>query len=138
MTNPLRDNECGQTIVESAFVLLMVIILVFGVIEFSSAVYTYTVLADAANEGVRAAIVNSANAVITGTTAVNKYIAYSLHNTGVITVTVTCNGGSTCPTNPPSTGHVVVDISYPYVPYLAIVMQSPPTMHAHAEGWTVY
>jgi Flp pilus assembly protein TadG len=126
-----HDDQRGQTIVEFALTFLLVVTVVFGTIEFCSLIYTYTVMADAANEGLRYAIVHSSDT--SGTQAiVQQYAAYSLHDTSSITVTVTCAG--TCA----PTSDVTITVSYPYVPYLSYIMSSPPTLSAYAEGQTVF
>jgi Flp pilus assembly protein TadG len=131
LTKALDRDQRGVGLVEFALTFFLVLIVVFGTIEFSSLIYTYTVLANAANEGLRYAIVHSSNT--SGATAVVKqYAAYSLHDTSKITVSVTC--ASTCA--PPD--NVTVSVSYNYVPYLPSLMTKPPTMSAYAQGVTVY
>ena len=51
-------KEKGQGTVEFALTIVFVIMLIVGVIEIIVMVYTYNVLADAAKEGVRYAIVH--------------------------------------------------------------------------------
>ena len=127
----LDKDQKGSGLIETAITFFLVVIVVFGTIEFSSLVYTYTVLADAANEGLRYAIVHSTST--TGATAVVKqYASYSLHDTSKINVTVNC--ASTCA--PPDT--VTITVSYTYVPYLSNIMANPPTMNAYAQGVTEY
>ena len=123
-----KRDERGQAQIETAFALFTVLLVIFGAIELWSAVYTYVVLSDAANEGLRYAIVHSADGNDTNTKAkVTQYAAYSLHDTSGITVTVTTNAWA-----PPNT--VTVTVQYPYVPYLGAFMNSPPTMNAYAQG----
>lgn len=131
LASMLDRDQRGAGLIEFALVFFLVLIVVFGTIEFSSLIYTYTVLANAANEGLRYAIVHSSNT--SGATAVVKtYAGYSLHDTSKITVSVTC--ANTCA--PPD--NVTVNVSYTYVPYLSSLMTTPPTMTAYAQGVTVY
>lgn len=55
-----RDNR-GQALIETALSMLVVIGLVFGVIEFCMAVYSYHYLANAAHEAARYAIVRGSS-----------------------------------------------------------------------------
>lgn len=112
--------------------LAVVFIIVFSVFELGWVFYTYTVLADAANEGVRKAIVTSGGDTGTittaATTAVQNFATTSLHDVSAMTVTVSFPDGDAVPPH-----KVKVDVSYTYVPYLNGLISSP-TMHAYAEG----
>jgi Flp pilus assembly protein TadG len=122
----LREDQEGAAAVEFALSILLVLTVLFMTLELISAVYTYTVLADAANEGVRYAIVNSGDTA--GAMAkVKTYAALSLHDVSAMTVSVNCSGGCT----PPNV--VTVSISYNYIPYLKF-MTNPPTMTAYAQS----
>jgi Flp pilus assembly protein TadG len=54
-----RNKQAGQSTVEFALTIVIVIIVLFGAIEMTLMIYTYNVLADAAKEGVRYAIVTA-------------------------------------------------------------------------------
>lgn len=128
-----RRDERGAAQVEFAIVILTVLIVVFMLMELCSAVYTYTVLSDAANEGLRYAIVHSTDASFS-TNVENKittYAANSAHDMSGMSIAVTTPDGQTPP------GRVQITVSYPYVPY-TIWMADPPTMHAYAEGRMMY
>ena len=56
----LGSNQ-GQAMVEAAFSLMLFLALVFGVIEFGRAVWTYTLLSHAVREGTRYASVHGKN-----------------------------------------------------------------------------
>jgi Flp pilus assembly protein TadG len=62
-SRPLRSLECGgpplrgQVLAEFAFVVSTFLVLVFGIIEFSWAIYCYNTIQHAANEAVRRAMV---------------------------------------------------------------------------------
>src|SRR5437868_5599274 len=108
-------NEQGQALLEFAITFLLLLTVVFAIIEFCSLIYTYTVLADAANEGLRYAVVNSATATAaTVNPIVKQYAALSLHNVAAISVTFACSGtgGSCAPPN-----DATITVSYPYLPY---------------------
>jgi Flp pilus assembly protein TadG len=57
----LRGRQGGQAIVEFALTLTLLMLLMFAILELSIFIYTYSVLANAAKEGVRYAIVHGAN-----------------------------------------------------------------------------
>ena len=128
----LRRDQRGSVLLEFAISLLLVLTILFTTLELCSAIYTYTVLADAANEGVRYAIVHSSD---TGgaVSKVKTYAAYSMHDVSKIEVSVTYPDGSAAPPN-----RVAVSVTYQYVPYLSNFMVKPPTLSAYAEGRLVY
>jgi Flp pilus assembly protein TadG len=125
-------EERGTVLVELAISLLIILTILFATLELCGAVYTYTVLANAANEGVRYAIVHSSDS--TGAAdRVRTYAAYSMHDVSAMVVSVTYPDGSATPPN-----RVAVSVSYQYVPYLGNFMANPPTMAAYSEGRLVY
>lgn len=124
-------NQRGQSLLETAIMIIVVFTVVFWVFEIAWLMYTYTVMADAANEGVRYAIVHSSDgagtpAWATTTQVVKTFAKSSLHDTSAITVTVT-PAAATVPNS------VTVQVSYTYVPWLNGFM-TPPTMTAYAKG----
>src|SRR5271157_1689180 len=130
-------EQRGSSMIETALSLMITLVMIFSIIEFCSAIYTYVVLQEAANEGMRYAIVN-ANNIPEAVRRTKIYAGYSLHNVDAMTVTAvpsicgTCtpvcatalNGTPGCP--------LIISISYPYLPYLAWIMPQPPTMTAHS------
>lgn len=114
---------------------MMVVVIftvVFWVFEVAWVMYTYTVMADAANEGVRHAIVHSGGDVAGTRAKVIAFAGTSLHNTSAISVSVTFpNGGNSAPPNP-----VQVSVTYTYVPWLSQFI-STPTMTTYAKGMMV-
>jgi Flp pilus assembly protein TadG len=122
-------NQRGQSLLETAMMIVVIFTVVFWVFEVAWLMYTYTVMADAANEGVRYAIVHSGDAAGT-TTVVKNFAKTSLHDTSAISVSVTFPTGTT-PPNP-----VLVSVTYTYVPWLKGVI-STPTMTTYAKGMMV-
>ena len=128
----------------SVWALLLVTFLIF---EFCMTVYTYSVLGDAAREGVRYAIVHgSDSSLCSGPGAgcgdaagnnvvqvVNHYAALSFHDLRRMTVTPAWPDGTATPAS-----RIVVTISYPYVAYLTLPGFNPPTMQVRAEGRIVF
>jgi Flp pilus assembly protein TadG len=57
----VRGRQGGQAIVEFALTVVLLMLLMFALLELSIFMYTYSVLANAAKEGVRYAIVHGSN-----------------------------------------------------------------------------
>ncbi len=126
-------HETGSVLLEFSLVLVCALIIIAASIEVCSAVYTYTVLADAANEGVHYAIINSTDGTGTAANTVKAYASNALHDMSRLNVSVTYPDGTTTPP-----ARVAVSVSYQYAPYLSFFMTKPPTMHAFAEGRLVH
>ncbi len=148
---PMRKREKGQALVEFALIIIFVMLLILGFIELVMMIYTYSVLADSAKEGVRYAIVHgtdldAAHCSGPGTTlttpsvicadaagtkvhdTVTQYAGYSLHSPAGMTVTVTYVDASSAPPN-----RVRVVVSYPYQPFFGMGWPTM-TVNAAAEG----
>ena len=121
-------RQRGQSLLETALMIVIIFTVVFWIFELGWLMYTYSVMADAANEGVRYAIVHS-GADPSGTTArVKAFAATSMHNINSISVTVDHPDGDYVPPH-----RVSVRVSYTYVPWLSGYI-STPTMDTYAEG----
>ncbi len=140
-------EELGSMLIEFALSVWTLFLLTFLIFEFCMTIYTYSVLGDAAREGVRYAIVHGTDssscsgpssgcgdttgsnvrAVVTG------YAGVSFHNVTGMTVTPSWPDGASTPTS-----RVKVTISYPYVAYLTLPGFTSPTMQITAEGRIVY
>jgi Flp pilus assembly protein TadG len=133
-------RETGQALVEFMLTVTFLVLLTLAVLEIADFIYTYSVLADAANEGVRYAIVhgssssgangpssgtagsppcNSGNAaLVTGssvsgiTNAVQNFAAFSLHSASNTNVYVCYFDG-----NNKLLSRVQVTVSYQYQPF---------------------
>lgn len=147
----------GQAQVEFALTIVLLMVLVLSMIELVSLMHTYNVLADAAKEGLRYAIVHGAgNAVPSGPTCpcadidgpaapsgsvpgygsgygvVRTFAQYSLHDMTGLTVTVTYPDTANPPANkPPKRVRVVV--AYPYRPFFNLGWPTL-TVSAAAQG----
>ena len=138
------EREEGQAQVEFALSIMVVFLMVFFSWELLMAMYTASVMADAAKEGVRYAIVHGSNSSLcsgpnpsspcasdpAGDEVVNTVKSYaqaSLHDISGITVTVTYPDGTN---DPPS--RVTVAVTYTYVPYINLPFT--PTMTTKAAG----
>lgn len=137
-------SEDGQSLVETAISLYMMMLMVFAVFEFSMLAYTYSVLYEAVHQGVRYAEVHgydtgntstgcttaSSNSVIA---AVKKAASSSLHNMSAMQVSV-CY--------PDTTGAkplslVQVTVQYTYIPYVNVPGVSQ-TMSVSSNGRILY
>jgi len=137
-TRKLTGSKCGrgdrgQSVIEFAIIFPVVFMLIWWIFELGWVMYTCSVMADAANEGVRYAIVHSGGDPSGTQARVKTFAAASLHSTTSISVSVTDPDGSY---NPPN--RVRVTVSYSYVPWISSAFQffaaSPPTINAYAEG----
>lgn len=143
----------GQAQVEFAFVIVVLMILCLGSVELISLIHAYNVLADAAKEGVRYAIVHGDNNSTpagpvcpctdidgpaapvgtlggngTGYGVVKTYARYALHDISSLTVTTTYIDSSRKPPN-----RVRVEVAYPYRPFFNLGWPTV-TLNAAAEG----
>ena len=122
-------NQRGQSLVETALMIVVIFLVSFWVFELGWVMYTYTVMADAANEGVRYAIVHSGGDVAGTQAKVTTVAQASLHNiSGMKPPSVTFPDGSAAPPN-----RVRVTVTYTFVPWLKGFI-TPPTMNTYAEG----
>ncbi len=122
-------SESGQSLLETAMMMIVIFTVVFWVIELGYFTYTYSVLADAAEEGVRYSIVHSGGDAAGTKTAVANFVATSPQNvSSSISTTVSFPDGSATPPN-----RVRVAVTYTYAPFLSSFM-STTTMKTHAEG----
>jgi Flp pilus assembly protein TadG len=111
MNLPLRKvrDDSGQALVEFALVLPMLLLLVFGIIEFGRAWNARQVLTDAAREGTRTMVVNGANQTEASVkhTVREALARAALDTTATTAITLTgLNAGTGTPAS--------VEISYPY------------------------
>jgi len=106
----------------------VIFMVVFFVFELGWLMYTYSVMADAANEGVRYAIVHSGGDPAGTQAKVKTFAGASMHDVNAISTSVTFPDGSSAPPN-----RVRVSVTYTYIPSLPQFITAP-TMHSFAEG----
>jgi Flp pilus assembly protein TadG len=123
----LRRQQ-GQSLLETALMIVVIFNVVFWVFEVGWLIYTHSVMADAANEGVRYAVVHSGGDPEGTKGRVRTFAANSLHNTNALSVSVSFPAGSAAPPNP-----VEVKVTYTYVPWLSQFINTP-TMTTYAKG----
>ena len=146
-----KPKAKGQAQVEFALTVLFVMILIAGCLEMFVLIYTYSVLADAAKEGVRYAIVHGTgvgtstcsgpggggvtctdSTAANVTTTVTNYLNLSFHSTTNMTVTPTYVDSSSAAPN-----RIRVTVSYPYEPIFGLGWPTV-TVNAAAEGRIVF
>jgi Flp pilus assembly protein TadG len=145
----ILPEDRGTALLEFALSIMVVMFLIFWIWELVMLEYANNVLADAAKEGVRYAIVHGSNAACPSgpnsntpdcsnctltcpdtsaanvTAVVKDYANYSLHNVSSMTVVVhypSDASGATCSadsSNDPP-GLVCVVVTYTYVPYIRL------------------
>ncbi len=134
-------------LIEFALSVWTLFLLTFLIFEFCMTIYTYSVLNNAAREGVRYAIAHGTdNASCSGpstgcsdstgtnvTNVVKGYAKVSFHDLTGMTVTPSWPDGTSTPSS-----RVIVTINYPYVPYLNVPGFNAPTMQVTAEGRIVF
>ena len=144
---PLFREQDGSSLIEFAISIWTVLLLVFFIFEFCMTIYTYSVLANAAREGVRYAVVHGSDTSLCSgpgsgcsdssganiTAVVNGFASVSFHDLRAMTVTPSWPDGSSKPSS-----RVLVTISYAYIPYLALPGFTAPTMNVTAEGRIVF
>ena len=121
-------RQRGQSLVETALMIVVVFTVVLWIFELSWLMYAYSVLADAANEGVRYAIVHSGGDPAGTQAKVKTFAAASMHDVNAISTSVTFPDNSSAPPN-----RVQVTVTYTYIPFLPRFITAP-TMHSFAEG----
>lgn len=140
-------EQCGSMMIEFALSVWTLFLLTFLIFEFCMTIYTYSVLGNAAREGVRYAIVHgtdssSCSGPSTGcgdttgnniSTVVKGYATVSFHDLSGMTVTPSWPDGVSTPSS-----RIKVTINYPYVAYLSLPGFTPPTMQITAEGRIVF
>jgi Flp pilus assembly protein TadG len=121
-------HQRGQSLVETALMIVVILTIALWTFELGWLMYTYTVLADAANEGVRYAIVHSTGDPAGTQAKVKAFAGASMHDVSALTTSVTFPDSSAVPPN-----RVRVTVTYTYVPFLPKSI-SAPTMTTYAEG----
>ena len=140
-------SEAGVVAIETALSLMLIMTMVLGIIEFSVMAYTYSVLGEAARQGVRYATIHgtassSCSGPSTGCAdsgavnvinAVTTYANTFARNVSGMSVQVTYPdaGGSTAPSR------VTVAITYTYQPMFHVV-GTGPAFHVSSQGRILY
>ena len=140
-------DERASMLIEFALSIWTLFLLTFLIFEFCMTVYTYSVLGNAAREGVRYAIVHgSDSASCSGpgsacsdaagsnvAAVVKSYATVTFHDISGMIVTPSWPDGTSTPSS-----RVIVSISYPYISYLTLPGFQSPNMQITAEGRIVF
>lgn len=126
-------RQRGQSLLETALTVVIIFVVAFWIFEICGLFYTYTVIADAANEGVRYAVVHPGLVPDDPNVQarVLQFARMSMHNVSGISTSVAFPDSAPS-TQPPK--RVRVTVSYAYVPWLPQFLGTSPAMHAYAEG----
>jgi hypothetical protein len=126
---PIRlRSQRGQSLLETAMMMVIIFTVVFWIFELGWLMYTHSVMANAANEGVRYAVVHSGGDPSGAEARVRSFAATSLHDVSAIHVRVFPEDGDYAPPH-----RVSVTVTYTYVPWLSRFI-STPTMKTYSEG----
>jgi len=107
MKHTLR-SESGASAVEFALLLPLLMMILFGIIEFGLALYRQAILTNASREGARLGIVQSVPAITTAqiNAAIDNYLTPAGITPGNVTRTITAGGATGTP--------VQVTLTLPY------------------------
>ena len=116
-------NECGAAAAEFALLLPVLLMILFGIIEFGMIMYGREVVTNASREGARAGIVQRTPPVTAGeiTTVATSYLAGTGIALADVVIAVPTFGGAT---GTPVT--VTATYNYPWlIPYIPTVLGLP-------------
>jgi Flp pilus assembly protein TadG len=151
----IRTDQEGQALVEFMLSITFLMILIMSIFEILAFIYTYSVMADAAKEGVRYAIVHGTNSgspsgpstqatvsnppctasssnVTNVVAQVQNFAGFSLHDTSNISVFVCYLDG-----NNKLNSLVEVTVNYPFRPFFGLSWPST-TVNANSAGRIVF
>lgn len=101
-------NERGASAVEFALLLPLLMMILFGIIEFGMALYRQSIITNASREGARLGIVQSIPAITTGqiNAAIDNYLTVAGITPGTVTRAIVAGGVTGTP--------VTVTLTLPY------------------------
>jgi Flp pilus assembly protein TadG len=131
-------HERGNALVEFALVSTAALSLMFGIVDFGRALYTYHLVANGARSGTRYAMVRGSSCAVAGCPATADAIQTYVRglapgvNPAALTVTTTWSSGAGCndPANQGPGCVVAVQTSYPFtfmvplLPHFTMTMSS--------------
>jgi Flp pilus assembly protein TadG len=123
-------SERGSAIVEAVLVLMLMLLVIFGAIQFSMVIFGYNSVAFAARAGTRYAIVNGSSSITPCTAAqVQAVVEQNLAGIRSSTVTVATTWN---PNNAPGSTVKVV-VSADFAPVVKLVMPSAITVTSTSQ-----
>lgn len=119
-----RGNNRGDVVIEFAIVFVLLLLILFGVIEFGWAFFTKAVVTNTAREGARLAVTPSASDA-TIVARVNSYLDnFLLTSSRTVEIIPSVSPGP--PSSPPSGTNVTVRVTYNYTPLTSTFIRSTP------------
>jgi Flp pilus assembly protein TadG len=108
-------HEDGNVIIETAIMISILLVLIFGILDFGRAMYVENQLVSAARESARgaAAYLPAGGPTLSDsakTIAINRFKPFGSTVLNTSNVTVTCSNGCSSPSN----GSIKVDLSYSF------------------------
>src|SRR6185369_10452026 len=94
---PRWREENGQSLLETALMIPVIFTVVFWVFELSWLMFTFVVMANAANEGVRYSIVHSGGDAAGTQATVQAFAATWMHDISAMSTSVTFPDGNATP-----------------------------------------
>lgn len=111
--SPARANRAGAAAVEMALVLMLLIVLVFGIIEFGRAIMVHQVLTNAAREGARRAVIPGATDAQVQA-RIDAYLDAAGIDAADATTTIEINGSPGSISTAPSHAQIGIDVAVNY------------------------
>jgi Flp pilus assembly protein TadG len=130
-----KSNSNGQSTTEFALVLPILLMLLFGIIQFSLVLYTYGFVAYSARTASRyASIHSSQNAHPATSASIQTYVngLADAVDTSKLTVTSTW-----APNNNPGSA-VTIKVSYPFTPFTPYVSSATITVSSTMQATILY
>lgn len=131
----LNANSQGQSATEFALVLPILLMLLFGIIQFSLVLYTYGFVAYAARTGARYGSIHSSQNASPATNATIKTYVNGFADavdTSKLTVTSTWS-----PDNKPGSA-ITVKVSYPFTPFTPYISAATITLSSTMQATILY
>jgi Flp pilus assembly protein TadG len=138
-----RSSQRGSSLVEFAFVIFLLMLVIFASIEFDRFILVYTTVANAARAGARYAIVHGSDrspstgdpASGPGNTTNVETLVKQFAGSGMLT-TANVNVTVEYPTDNKPGSEVRITVTYPYDPF--IVLPLSVTLSSKTRGIIVY
>ncbi len=132
MNTKVKSKTRAQSMVEMALILPVLLLILFGLIEFGRALFIYTVVSNAAREGARQGLVAPTDQVLIREAAYSRAI---LIPTNTLTIDISYDGGeaSVPPHTPLLKGQdrVVVQVTYQFSMITPIISSIFPPIDIH-------
>ena len=131
----IKADKKGQSTTEFALVLPILLMLLFGIIQFSLVLYTYGFVAYAARTGARyASIHSSQNAHPATSASVTSYVNGFADGVDTTKLTVT---STWAPDAKPGSA-VTVKVSYPFTPFTPYISAATITLSSTMQSTVLY